>query len=91
VSPRSPVASVGADLVFRRLAERIAEFPAVADPAIGPDTRFDEIGLDSVDRLELLVWIEDEFGVELPAEDLHLPTVGDLVATVGRRREAGQG
>ena len=88
---RSPVASVDADLVFRRLVARIAGFPEVSEPAIGLDSRFDELGLDSVDRLELLVWIEDEFDVVLPDEDLHSPTVGDLIATLRRRLETGKG
>lgn len=70
---------------------RIGEFAEVGERPIGPDTCFDQLGVDSVDLLELLVWIEDSFGVELPDDDLHLPTVGDLTAALCRRLEAGQG
>jgi acyl carrier protein len=91
VTSRSPIAGVDADLVFRLLSMRIADFPEVEEMTIRLDTRFDELGLDSVDRLELLVWIEDEFGVGLPDEDLHSPIVGDLVATLCRKLETSQG
>ena len=49
------------------------------DLPISSRTRFDELGLDSVDRLELLVAIEARYGIALPDEHLASPTVGDVV------------
>jgi acyl carrier protein len=90
VTSHSPIVGVDADLVFRLLSMRIAAFPEVGEVTIRHETRFDELGLDSIDRLELLVWIEDEFGVELPDENLHSPIVGDLVAALCFKLETGK-
>ena len=48
---------------------------------ITEDTSFkDELGLDSLDLFELALAIEEEFGVEIPQEDLeNVVTVGDAV------------
>ena len=48
---------------------------------ITEDTSFkDDLGLDSLDLFELAMAIEEEFGVEIPQEDLEsIVTVGDAV------------
>lgn len=39
-----------------------------------------DLGADSLDVVELLVAIEDEFGVEVPDEEIeNIKTIGDLV------------
>ncbi|MBR6406871.1 MAG: acyl carrier protein [Lachnospiraceae bacterium] len=40
----------------------------------------DDLGVDSLDLYELLMSIEEEYGFEVPAEDMaELETVGDVV------------
>ena len=48
---------------------------------ITEDTSFkDDLGLDSLDLFELAMAIEEEFGVEIPQEELeNVVTVGDAV------------
>ncbi|MBR4581603.1 MAG: acyl carrier protein [Lachnospiraceae bacterium] len=48
---------------------------------ITEDTSFkDDLGLDSLDLFELAMAMEEEFGVEIPQEDLEsIVTVGDAV------------
>jgi acyl carrier protein len=49
--------------------------------------------LDSVGVLRLVAWIEEEFGVQVPDEDVvpdNLETIGRLAALV-RRRQGAQG
>ena len=48
---------------------------------ITEETSFkDDLGLDSLDLFELAMAIEEEFGVEIPQEDLEsIVTVGDAV------------
>ena len=48
---------------------------------ITPDTSFkDDLGADSLDLFELVMALEDEYSVEIPAEDLqNLATVGDVM------------
>lgn len=45
-----------------------------------------DLDLDSLDRYELTIDLEDEFGIEIPDEDAdHLNTVGEIVALVESR------
>ena len=40
----------------------------------------DDLGADSLDIFELVMALEEEFGVEIPSEDLeNVTTVGDVV------------
>ena len=49
---------------------------------VTPDSRIKEdLGADSLDVLQLLMAIEDEYGIEVPDEKLaEFSTVGDVVA-----------
>lgn len=52
------------------------------DPAeITEDADFrDDLGVDSLDLFELVMGLEEEYGFEIPAEDLDsLHTVGDVI------------
>ncbi len=41
----------------------------------------DDLGADSLDIFELVVALEEEFGVEIPSEDLEsVNTVGDVIS-----------
>lgn len=41
----------------------------------------DDLGVDSLDLFELVMAFEEEFGVEIPTEDLEgIKTVGDVIA-----------
>lgn len=48
---------------------------------ITEDTSFkDDLNADSLDLFELVMALEDEFGIEIPSEDLEqLSTVGDVL------------
>jgi acyl carrier protein len=49
---------------------------------IGPTTSFvEDLNLDSLDIVELMMKMEDDFGVEIPEEDAEgLKTVADVVS-----------
>ena len=66
--------------MLEKLTEMIRE-QLNTDAAINEDTSFkDDLGLDSLDLFELAMAIEEEFGVEIPQEDLeNVVTVGDAV------------
>jgi len=63
-----------ADAVSARFRSVLETFLGEGDgtPAepLADDARLDELGLTSVDYLELLLMIEKEFGVEIPQEAL---------------------
>jgi acyl carrier protein len=47
-----------------------------------PAARLDELGVDSLGVMELLFKIEDEFQIQVPADQVQLATVGDVVAYI---------
>lgn len=48
---------------------------------ISETTSFDELGLDSLDTVELIMRIEEEFGVTIEMAE-NIKTIGDLMAII---------
>ena len=68
-------------MVFEKVKEILAE-QLDADPdEMTMDTKIaEELEADSLDVVELLMSIEDEFDVEIPDEEIeNLKTIGDVV------------
>ena len=67
--------------MLEKMREMLSEQFNVPSENIGEDTSFkDDLGLDSLDLFELAMAMEEEFGVEIPQEDLEsIVTVGDAV------------
>jgi len=52
---------------------------------VSPESTLEGLGADSLDRVELVIKFEDEFGIEIRDEDAEkLVTVADLIAYVTR-------
>ena len=66
------------DKVFQAIAELIAERND-SDPAeVTRDTRFQDVGIDSLDTVEMVMNLEDKIGVEIELSQ-KVETVGELV------------
>ena len=63
-----------------KLANVISEQLGVDRGKVTPEASFTtDLGADSLDSVELIMAIEDEFEIEIPDEDVEkLKTVGDL-------------
>lgn len=49
------------------------------DPETIPDTNLvTELGLDSINTIEFLIWVESEFAIEIADEDLSVDLIDDL-------------
>ena len=73
---------MSAEEIFKTMQDLIVEQFALEPEDITPDSSFeDDLGADSVDLVELVMAIEEEFEIdEIPEEDLvTLKTVGDCV------------
>ena len=64
-------------MYFNAIANVIAERTDCDVSAIKPDSTFTELGIDSLDTVELLMSLEDEIGVEIEL-DQKVETVDDL-------------
>jgi len=68
-------------MVFEKIKEILAAQLDVDAEEMSLDTKIaDDLGADSLDVVELLMAIEDEFDVEIPDEEIEkLKTIGDVV------------
>lgn len=65
-------------MVFDAIAELIAERNDCDVSEITMDTKFQDVGIDSLDTVEMLMNLEDKIGKEIELEQ-KVETVGDLV------------
>lgn len=67
--------------MLEKMKEMIAEQLGAEAESITENSSFKEdLGADSLDLFELVMALEDEYSVEIPAEDLqNLLTVGDVM------------
>lgn len=73
-------------MVFEKLCAILAEQFGVDPKTIRPETTFvEDLGADSLDLVELMMSIEEEFDVgEISEEDAaKIKTVGDVVELIG--------
>ena len=73
--------------VLSRLKEIITERLDVEEDQIVPEATFvEDLGADSLDIVELIMGIEEEFDIEIPDEDAEkLPSVGEALSyTLGK-------
>ncbi|WBY63752.1 MAG: acyl carrier protein [Thermocaproicibacter melissae] len=68
-------------MVLEKVKAILSEQFDVEEDSITPDTNIaDDLGADSLDVVDLLMSIEDEFEIEIPDEEVeNLKTVGELV------------
>ncbi len=76
-------------MIFEKLTEILADQLAADQEAMTMDTKIaEELGADSLDLVDLLMSIEDEFGVEIPDEEVeNLHTIGDVVDYISKHSE----
>ena len=55
----------------------------LSDLNLTEDTTWDEIGADSIDLVDLISTVEDNFGISIPDEAIeNLKTIGDVAAYI---------
>ena len=67
--------------IFQTMRELVAEQFSLEPEEVSMETSFeDDLGADSLDLFELVMALEDEYSVEIPADDLQqMATVGDVI------------
>ena len=67
--------------MLEKLRQMLADQLNIDADQITPETSFkDDLGADSLDLFELVMAIEDEYNIELPADVLqNVTTVGDVL------------
>lgn len=72
---------MGSEEIFEKVKKVIMEQLGVSDSAITLEASFiDDLGADSLDIVELVMALEEEFDIEIPDADAEkVVTVGDVV------------
>ena len=73
--------------MLEKLKEMVADSLGVEVDTITEKSSFKEdLGADSLDLFELVMALEEEYGVEIPTEDLEqITTIGDVVAYLNKK------
>lgn len=74
-------------MTFEKITEILAEQLDADKESMTPDTKIaDDLGADSLDLVDLLMSVEDEFGIEIPDEDVeNIQTIGDIVDYINEK------
>lgn len=65
----------------------ISSVSGAAEAQIKPETVLAELGMDSLDHIELVMAVEEEFEVEISNDEADsLKTVADVIALVERKK-----
>mgnify|MGYP005778519725 CR=1 FL=1 len=76
--------------VADKVKKIVVEQLGVPEDQVTPEAKFiEDLGADSLDQVELVMALEEEFGSEIPDEDAEkLTTVGDAIKYVeGKSQE----
>lgn len=74
-------ATLSKDDIKKRVTKIVAEQLGVEEDKITPDSKFmEDLGADSLDTVELVMALEDEFDCEIPDEEAEkLKSVGEAL------------
>jgi len=77
-------------MIFEKLKDIIAEQLSVEADEVKMDSNIqDDLGADSLDVVDLITTIEDEFDISIPDEAVEeIKTVGDIVNYVEKNTDA---
>ena len=75
--------------MLEKIKELAAENLGVDAESITEESSFKEdLGADSLDLFERVMALEDEFGIEIPTDDLEqIVTVGDVINYINEHKE----
>lgn len=76
--------------MFEKMKEIIVDQLSVEEELVTMEARFKEdLDADSLDLFEMVMAAEEEYGIEIPSEDLEsISTVGDFVKYLEARVDA---
>jgi acyl carrier protein len=75
--------------IDQRVKDIIVEQLGVKPDQVTPEAKFiEDLGADSLDTVELIMALEEEFGIEVPDEQAEkLATVGDVVKYIEEHQQ----
>lgn len=80
--------------ISREIFEIIANYKGLKVEDVTPDKTFEELGIDSLDAIDIIYEIEEKYSLEVPQDALDLNTaqrVSDIMAVIDKVRGSGAG
>lgn len=76
-------------MIFDKIKEIIVDQLGVEEDTVNPDANIqDDLGADSLDIVDLIQTIEDEYDISIPDEAVeNIKTVGDIVSYVEKNAD----
>ena len=76
--------------IAEKVKKIVVEQLGVAEDQVTEDSKFiEDLGADSLDQVELVMALEEEFGSDIPDEDAEkLTTVGDAIKYIEGKQKA---
>ena len=74
---------------LNKIKELVAEQLGVEAAELTPETSLkDDLNADSLDLFQIIMSLEEEFGIEIPTEDTEsIATIGDIEKYLAKRSE----
>lgn len=70
--------------VVERIKKIAVEMFEINENMLRPETTLSELGLDSLDKIEFMFALEEEFKIRIPDREVKINTVQDLIDSVVR-------
>jgi len=70
---------------FQEIVKVIADYKDLEPSDVTAERSFEDLGIDSLDAIDILYEVEDKFGIDVPQDALDLETmrtVGDILNVV---------
>lgn len=77
--------------IAEKVKKIVVEQLGVSEDQVTEDAKFiEDLGADSLDQVELVMALEEEFGADIPDEDAEkMTTVGEAVKYIEERQKNG--
>ena len=72
------------DKIFDKIVETIVDSKGIDASSVTPESTFKDLNVDSLDIAEMVMTLEDEFGITIELEE-GIATVQDLVNLINAR------
>ena len=75
-------------MILEKLIEIVSEQLDIDAATLSADTNLiEDLGVDSLDVVEMFMEVQDEFGVEIPDEDVDsIKTLGDMAEYIAKSK-----
>jgi len=69
---------------YERIKKLFVDRLELKEEALKPEATLDSLGLDSLDKIEFMFALEDEFKIKIPDREVKIDTIQDMIDQIDR-------